>query len=556
MVAQRKKASPKEEVRRLAREAFGFDALRPEQEEAILAVVGGSDALVVMPTGAGKSAIYQLAALVIDGPTVVVSPLVALQHDQVAGLEAAEAERASALNATLSKGERREVLEGLEEGALEFVFLAPEQLSAPGTLESLRAARPSLFVVDEAHCISEWGHDFRPDYLELGRTIEALGRPTTLALTATASPPVRDEIVNRLGMREPEVIVHGFDRPNLDLAVQTFADEDEKRAALIEAVVEAEKPGIVYAATRAHTEEVAAALEARGVRAAAYHAGLDKNTREAVQGGFMGGELEVVVATVAFGMGIDKADVRFVFHLDVPGSLDAYYQEIGRAGRDGEGARAVLFYLRDDLKRQEFMTAGPTVEAELLERVARRVHKARIPLHPAKLRDEVELSDTKLATALHRLEEAGALALDAEGKAVSAADAPPPDEAARRAAEMQEQRRTSQRSRLEMMRAYAETESCRRVYLLGYFGEPFGGPCGHCDRCREAPQEAGEAGKMAHKKNENIPFPVGSPVTHTTFGTGRVTHLGEGKVTVLFDTVGYQTLSLELVLERGLLEAL
>ena len=548
MVARRK-PTPEEEVRRLAQGAFGFDALRPEQEEAILAVVNGVDTLVVMPTGAGKSAIYQLAALVIAGPTVVVSPLIALQHDQVAGLAAADAERAGALNATLSRGERREVLHGLEEGALEFLFLAPEQLSAPGTLESLQAARPSLFVVDEAHCIAEWGHDFRPDYLELGRTIEALGHPTTLALTATASPPVREEIVGRLGLREPKVIVHGFDRPTLDLAVRHFGDEDEKRAALIRAVAEAEKPGIVYAATRAHTEELAEALTARTVRAAAYHAGLAKREREEVQRAFMADESDVVVATVAFGMGIDKPNVRFVFHSDVPGSLDAYYQEIGRAGRDGGAARAVLFYLRDDLKRQEFMTAGPTVDRALLERVARRVAKTRLPLHPAVLRDETEVSSTKLATALHRLEEAGALALDAEGKALPAEAAPPPDEAAQRASEMQEQRRTSQRSRLEMTRAYAETRGCRRVYLLGYFGEAFDGPCGRCDRCREAPQEE-------NTSNENVPFPVGTPVTHTTFGTGRVTHLGEGKVTVLFDTVGYQTLSLELVLERGLLEAI
>ena len=551
MVAARK-GSPKKKIRRLAKDAFGFEALKPEQEEAILAVVKGSDTLVVMPTGAGKSAIYQLAALTIAGPTVVVSPLVALQHDQVAGLEAAEAERASALNATLSVEERREVLDELKEGALEFVFLAPEQLRAPGTLESLRAARPSLFVVDEAHCISEWGHDFRPDYLELGRTIEALGRPTTLALTATAAPPVREEITRRLGMREPKIIVHGFDRPNLDLGVERFADEEEKRAALVGAVVEAQKPGIVYAATRAHTEEVAAALCARGVRAAAYHAGLPKDTRDEVQREFMGDALEVVVATIAFGMGIDKPNVRFVFHSDVPGSLDAYYQEIGRAGRDGEGARVVLFYLRDDLKRQEFMTAGPAVERELLERVARRVAKSRIPLHPTRLHDEVEASDTKLGTALHRLEEAGALTLDAEGKAVSAEGAPPPDEAAQRAAEMQEQRRTSQRSRLEMMRGYAETEDCRRVYLLGYFGEAYSEPCGHCDRCRETPREAGGADKTADKKDE-MPFPVGVSVTHTTFGRGRVTHVEEKKVTVLFDTVGYQTLSLELVLERGLL---
>jgi ATP-dependent DNA helicase RecQ len=279
-----------ERIDRAARGILGFRALRPGQREAITAVLKGRDTLAVLSTGSGKSAIYQLAGLFTRGATLVVSPLIALQRDQVDGLRE-RALSAAQLNSSVPEAERAEALADLADDALEFLFLAPEQLANEQVLAELATSAPSLVVVDEAHCISEWGHDFRPDYLRLGAAIEALGHPTVLALTATAAPPVREEIVARLGLREPEVVVRGFDRPNISLAVERFHDERRKREALVERVVAAAKPGIVYTATRKGAEELAAALGEAGVRAAAYHAGLRAAERERAQEEFMDGDL-------------------------------------------------------------------------------------------------------------------------------------------------------------------------------------------------------------------------------------------------------------------------
>ena len=330
-------------IDRVAREAMGFDALRPGQREAIESALAGRDTLAVMSTGSGKSAIYQIAGLLTPGATIIVSPLIALQRDQVEALRERAAGGAAELNSSLGAEERERALAELAEDALEFLFLAPEQLGNADVLAELAVARPSLVVVDEAHCVSEWGHDFRPDYLRLGAAIEALGRPTVLALTATAAPPVREEICVRLGLREPEVIVRGFDRRELRLEVDAFhGDEGGRRRdrALLDAVAETPGPGILYVATRRRAEELAAALAARAVRAAHYHGGMAAKPRHAVQEAFMDDEVDVVVATTAFGMGVDKANVRWVFHAEPADSLDAYYQEVGRAGRDGEPAVA------------------------------------------------------------------------------------------------------------------------------------------------------------------------------------------------------------------------
>jgi ATP-dependent DNA helicase RecQ len=349
----------KRDVERLAQETLGFEKLRPGQLQAIEAVAGGRDTLAVMSTGYGKSAIYQLAGELLDGPTIVVSPLIALQRDQVEAMEEAAPGEAAELNSTISETKRRELMEALREGEREFVLLAPEQLAKEEVLEKLREAKPSLLVVDEAHCISEWGHDFRPDYLRLGTFAAELGHPTLLALTATASPPVRREIVERLGMEDPAVFVRGFDRPNLHLAVRRFSEEHGKERALVEAVQAAQKPGIVYIATRKASEELAEELREAGVAAAAYHAGLGSKRRGELQDAFMADEIEAIVATTAFGMGIDKPNVRFVFHAGLSDSVDSYYQEVGRAGRDGEPARACVFYRPEDQAIRRFSPAPP-----------------------------------------------------------------------------------------------------------------------------------------------------------------------------------------------------
>src|SRR3954452_10833795 len=290
------------DVERLAKERLGFERLRPGQREGVEAVVGGRDALCVMSTGSGKSAIYRLAGLMIDGPTVVISPLIALQRDQVEAAEEGIAE-AELINSTLTERQRERAFDEAQAGDVEFVLLAPEQLANPEVLEQLRDARPSLFVVDEAHCVSQWGHDFRPDYLRLPAAIEAVGRPRVLALTATAAPPVREEIVEVLGLRDVALVVRGFDRPNIHLAVETVRDAERKRRAVLEAVVEEEPPGIVYVATKRVCEEVADELVQRGLRAAAYHGGMAAKRRDEVQEAFMhpAGDVDVVVATIAFG---------------------------------------------------------------------------------------------------------------------------------------------------------------------------------------------------------------------------------------------------------------
>src|SRR3954449_5638918 len=411
-------------IERTAREVLGFEALRPGQREAIESVLAGRDTLAVLSTRSGKSALYQIARLLTKGATVVVSPLIALQRDQVDALRD-RALGAAQLNSSVPAGELEEPLAELEEDALEFLFLAPEQLANAEVLDELATAGPSLIVVDEAHAISEWGHDFRPDYLRLGAAIETLGHPPVLALTATAAPPVRDEIVERLGLREPEIVVRGFDRPNLDLAVERFHDERHKDQALLDAIAAADKPGIVYAATRKRTEELAAALAERGVEACPYHAGLKKSERETAQERFMDSELDAIVATTAFGMGVDKADVRFVFHSEVPESVDSYYQEVGRAGRDGEPAGAVLFYRAEDLGLRRFFAGSGHVGADELTEVAEVVGGARDPLEPAELQERTELSQSKLATAVSRLEDAGAVEVLPTGHVAARPHAPP-----------------------------------------------------------------------------------------------------------------------------------
>ncbi len=529
-------------IRKLAKDRFGYEQLRPGQEEAVASILDGHDTLVVQPTGSGKSAIYQMAGLLINGPTVIVSPLIALQKDQMDSIQNLDLADAAVVNSAQKTTELRETFEKLEEGQMEFLFLSPEQFANDNTRSKVLKNKPSLFVIDEAHCISEWGHDFRPDYLKLGAVIDTLGHPPVLALTATASPEVREEIVERLHMRDAKVIVSGFDRPNIYLGVQPYPSEREKVDALIDAVEQEPKPGIVYCATRKNVEDITAALVERGVSAVAYHGGMRAKDRNDIQNQFMSaGEPDVIVATNAFGMGVDKADVRFVFHADISDSIDSYYQEVGRAGRDGEPARAILFYRPEDMNIQKFLKGGGLLEEEKVQQVAELIHREDGPVDIEALKQETGLSERKLTKTISRLEEQGAIETLPTGEVAAAEDAPNLTEAAKAAAEEQRRRKEFEAIRIEKMRLYAEIPSCRREYILSYFKDTAPDRCDNCDNCLGIEERPAKA------------FEPNSRVEHKVLGRGVVEKCQAGNVTVLFDDGKRATLALKFVKENDLL---
>jgi ATP-dependent DNA helicase RecQ len=511
------------------------------------ALVAGGDVLAVMPTGYGKSAIYQVAALQLHrnsprrGPAVVVSPLIALQEDQLDGLvETLGGQAAVAINSGHSDAENNDAWEAAENGDAVFVFLAPEQLAKTETVERLAALDIPLLVVDEAHCVSSWGHDFRPDYLRLGEVREHLGSPPVVGLTATASPPVRDEIQQRLRMKDPVVLVHGFDRPNIRLEVVRHHKDKDKRRAVTRQVAELKGPGLLYAATRKDTEAYTAELTASGLRAEAYHAGRKQGERDRVHQQFLDDELDVVVATTAFGMGIDKPNVRFVIHADIPDSLDSYYQEIGRSGRDGQPAAAVLHYRSEDLGLRRFFGTHAPDEESLLA-VLQALRAAGGPVKQKALAEQTGFSPRRLTGLLNQLQETRAVRTGKRGVRLDAGAKLPA--VVERAVEHAEARQRVDRSRIEMMRGYAETDACRRQFLLGYFGEDLPEPCGNCDTCTDGSAYAEDYDDAAAAAAGGDPFPLQASVVHKEWGPGLVMRHEEDTITVLFEQEGYKTLS-------------
>jgi RecQ family ATP-dependent DNA helicase len=534
-------------IRRVAREVFDWRELRPGQGEAMDHLMRGRDVLLVMPTGSGKSAVYQVPAQLLDGPTIVISPLIALQRDQMLRLAERNAGGAVVLNSAQSAGSSRDSLERIRAGKAEYVFLAPEQLAKPEMVDRLAAAKPSLIAVDEAHCVSSWGHDFRPDYLQLGHVIERLGHPPVIALTATAAPPVREDIVAALGMRNVRQVIRGFDRPNITLRVRRYADEAAKRRALVADVAGRSGLGLVYVATRRDATSYAEELAGAGLSAEAYHAGMRAAERERVHSLFAEDKLEVVVATSAFGMGIDKPNVRYVLHSAPPESPDAYYQEIGRAGRDGEPAEAVLYYRSEDLGLRRFFTGGRPDEARLRQ-VATLLHSHGGPVAARTVRESLGIGASKLTGLVNLLQHAEAVEVTGRGELRYAERGPAPEEAVTEALEFDESRRRMDDSRIDMMRGYAETTGCRRRYLLEYFGEPYPGPCGNCDGCTASPAKA-----APRKVRADDPFPIHAEVTHAQWGPGTVMRTEPDRITVLFEENGYKTLSLKAVQRDSLL---
>jgi ATP-dependent DNA helicase RecQ len=474
---------------------FGFEHFRPGQEEAASAALADRDVLVVMPTGAGKSLCYQLPALMRDDLTVVVSPLVSLMADQVGALERVAPGRAALVNAQQDAVANREALARARAGEVKLLYVAPERFSSPGFLEGLREASLGLFVVDEAHCVSQWGHDFRPDYFRLADAARWLGARAIVASTATATPEVAKDIAARLSLRDPVRVSTGFDRPNLSFAVARCGSRADKHRRLVAALSDPEaRPAIVYAGTRANCMRTAEALRADlGCTALAYHAGLERGARAEVQRRFMDGEAEIVVATNAFGMGIDKADVRTVVHDSVPSSLEAYYRGAGRAGRDGAPARALLLAEGRDKGLHVFFIQRAEVQPDLIERVAERLAfsamDGRYDVGLPELAADSDESDRVRAVVGHLV----------SGGVVQPAPAPmdrlrgrllkPLDRAARAAA------RTSagegSRVRWRQYRsiwAFVEGGDCRRAAVLRHFGDAAApaptGPC--CDVCDPA----------------------------------------------------------------------
>jgi len=498
--------------RALAR--FGFDTLRPGQAEVIADVLAGRPVVAVMPTGAGKSLCYQLPATVLaerGGVTLVVSPLIALMKDQVDGLRA-RGIAAAALTSAAGADEQREILDGIRAGLYTLVYVAPERFKSPRFLDALRAGagRLALVAVDEAHCISEWGHDFRPDYRRLGEVVTELAPARVAAFTATATPEVREDIAVQLGMDGASIHVRGFDRPNLHYAVDKAGGAADKAARLVE-LVRTREGGValVYAATRKNAEKYAAELGGAGMRARVYHAGLGDRDREKAQDTFMAGKLDVIVATNAFGMGVDKSDIRLVVHADIPRSPEAYYQEAGRGGRDGRATRCVLLFNHGDARVQELLIDSSYPSGELL-RAAWKLLRDQPELGVSdRLEDELkarlpgEPHGAAVASCLRLLERHGLLRND--GTAVFATR-PDPGQFPPLDVDALARRKDVELRKLRTMIEYAYWPRCRRQFVLDYFGDEDWGDrekrCGACDSCEALAQ--GRSTGLADKDKDAI----------------------------------------------------
>jgi RecQ family ATP-dependent DNA helicase len=485
----------------LLRSVFRFEGFRPGQEEVCRAAVAGLDLLLVMPTGAGKSLCYQLPAIARGGTALVISPLIALMEDQVAKLNALGL-RVARIHSGLERSAARETCIEYLNNHLQFLFIAPERLRVPGFVEMLAKRRLALIAIDEAHCISQWGHDFRPDYRMLGEHLPLLRgeeeQSPVVALTATATPEVQADIVSQLGMRNPAKFIHGFRRENL--AIEIVELSIPQRAETIRKLVAEQhrRPAIVYAVSRKQSEMIAEVLcanrdKSRSIAAAAYHAGLDAETRERVQRAFQAGELEVVVATIAFGMGIDKADIRTVIHAGLPGTVEGYYQEIGRAGRDGAPSRTYLMHSYADQRTHDFFLNRDYPPVENLNRVFQMLDQDPRPVE--ELRANSKLADEEFDKALEKLEIHGGARVDFNGMVIRGATG------WKKTYAIQAQYRAEQFAKVIK---FTESADCRMAALVRHFGDEDDAArgCGKCDVCDPGAAELRQFRRATQRERE------------------------------------------------------